>query len=204
MPVVTLAGLGHHRAPGLDVERIGGVRRPDLAVLIGGLVRTPRARILIPLGQRIALVVGHQAHVELLPVPPRLVERGVDDVPAVLAAFGLQLRPEPANVRHRGLRKIHLARRIFDLGGRTHLRPLQPRIDRLPVVALKRLDAHSGVHQNVVDHLGTDHRALRRGGTEDQEKQRKSSHRDSFAQPIVAQRASGRRRPVDTKSDLIV
>jgi hypothetical protein len=153
--VVTLAGLAHQRAPALDKQRIGGIRRPDFAILVRGLVGAARSGVAIPLGQRIGLIVRHQADGQRLVVLAGFVQRRVQNLPTILAACGLELRPEPAQVRHRGSRKLHRLARVGRGGLGPDFGPSRAGEQRLAGVVLEGLNAHIGIDQHIVDHLRT-------------------------------------------------
>jgi hypothetical protein len=90
-------------------------------------------------------------------------QRVLDDIPAPAALFGLKRFPKPAAIGDRRGWKLRPRRGRQRTRG-TFFRPLQCRVQRIAVEALKRLNAHPRIDQHIVDQLGMHHHRLRRGG----------------------------------------
>ena len=64
--------------------------------------------------------------------------------------------PKPTEIGDGRIGEIGFCRRVGHRAFRPHFRPTQTRVERLAVEALKRGDAHSWIHQNLVDFLRAD------------------------------------------------
>src|ERR1035437_3902215 len=142
MSVVARSGGRDQSVPMLQVQRIAKIRLPDS---LGGGIGAPRSGTAIPLGQWMLLIVGHQADCQRLAMQPRLLERGVENLPADLSPFGLERGPMPTAVCDRSLGKNGFRRHRSERLGGTGFGPSETRIQRLAVVSLKGSDPHARV-----------------------------------------------------------
>ena len=140
----------------LEVEGVGEVGLPDVAVLVRGLVGALCAGVAIPGGKRVLVGVRHEANGEALVVRARLLQGEVEDVPAVGAGFGLDGVPVPSDVGDGGFGEVGGGIGCGQFRDGTALRPFERRVQLLAVEALEGGDAHAGIDEDVGD--------LRRGG----------------------------------------
>src|ERR1035437_6769580 len=153
MSVVARAGGGDQSVPMLQVQRIAKIRFPDG---LGGGIGAPRSGIAIPLGQWMLLIVGHQADGQRLAMQARLLERGVENLPADFSLLGLERGPMPTAVCDGGLGKNwlhgHWSERLSGPG----FGPSETWVQRLAVIPLKGSDPHARVDKNAVNFSGPD------------------------------------------------
>ncbi len=116
--------------------------------------------MLVPLGERVLLIVRHQPECQRLLMLPRFIQRQIDSFPGVFTPLRLELRPKPAEVCDRRVRKVRLRIAGRQFGRGPMLRPFPARIDRIPVETLEGRNAHSGIYKNFVNLTGTDHHCL--------------------------------------------
>src|ERR1019366_7556733 len=157
MSVVARSGGGDQSVPMLQVQRIAEIRFPDG---LGGGIGAPRSGVAIPLGQRMLLIVGHQADGQRLAMQARLFERGVENLPADLSFLGLERGPMPTAVCDGSLGENGFRRHRSERLGGTGFGPSETRIQRLAVVSLKSSDPHARVDENAVDFSGPDNDML--------------------------------------------